>query len=125
VVPPTGSAGGAGVLPRLAPTPSVSVTGLSSLTASKGLAVLAEGPPNTWLAEPRRHILKELSAVAEDEVGPKLGSTCAGLVGLTGAAIVVVTGGAHRAVLWSSDQADGRPLGDVARDVLARRLETR
>jgi GAF domain-containing protein len=54
-------------------------------------------------SESRRRIAAALSAVAEDEVAPTLCSTCASLVGLRGAAIVVVTDGAHRVVLCSSN----------------------
>ena len=94
---------GPGVLPRLARTQSASATCLQSLTASKGACVLVEGTAEPMAPESRLRILRELSAVAEDEVDPKLCSACACLLRLPGAAIVVVTEGAHRAVLCSSE----------------------
>ena len=54
-------------------------------------------------SESRLRIAEVLSAIAEVEIEPKLCSTCAGFVGLSGAAIVVMTDGPHRAVLCSSN----------------------
>ena len=51
----------------------------------------------------RHHIVTALAAVTNEEVEPGLCNTSAGLVGVTGAAIVVVTDGGHRAVLCSSN----------------------
>ena len=53
-------------------------------------------------SESRLRIAAALSAIVDHEVEPKLCSTCASLVGLSGAAIVVMTAGAHRALLCSS-----------------------
>ena len=51
----------------------------------------------------RRRVATALSGIGDDEISPKLCSTCASLLRLSGAAIVVVTEGAHRAVLCASD----------------------
>ena len=53
-------------------------------------------------SESRLRIVAALSAIEDDEVEPRLCSTCASLVDLTGAAVVVMTAGAHRALLCSS-----------------------
>ncbi|MFN2607562.1 MAG: GAF domain-containing protein, partial [Acidimicrobiales bacterium] len=50
----------------------------------------------------RLRIETALSAIVEDEVEPTLCAACARLVGLSGAAIVVMRAGAHRALLCSS-----------------------
>jgi hypothetical protein len=51
----------------------------------------------------RLRIEAVLSGIVEDEVEPELCVACARLVGLSGAAIALVTAGAHRTLLCSSD----------------------
>lgn len=58
--------------------------------------------------EARRRIISALSTLTDAEVEPKLCSMCAQVVGVSAAAIVVVTEAAHRAVLCASSSGAGK-----------------
>jgi hypothetical protein len=50
----------------------------------------------------RLRIVADLSAVSDERLSPRLGATCAELIGVRGAAITVVADAAHRGVLSAS-----------------------